>query len=240
MASHRNEPKARRRLTAALAVGLTALCGTPVLAGSITMSDRCRVPDTYLRFATALERTGWRIGHRSPVRIYMLGPLTSTARFETELERRLPGINVEVTGGQQAGLADDDFEMLRTAVARLQPDLVIWQVGVRDALASSDVGDFEGVLDEANTWLEHRGVDLVLMDPPFVPHIRHERIYTPYVGEIGLVSRTEGVPVLRRYAAMQYWSLQREKLRAPPLDARALQPCVNELLAEAISRAAGR
>jgi hypothetical protein len=170
----------------------------------------------------------------------MLGSLTSTTRFESELERRLPGVNVEVTGGQQAGLADDDFEILRTAVARLQPDLVIWQVGVRDALASSDVDDFEDVLDEANTWLEHRGVDLILMDPPFVPHIRHEHIYTPYVGEIGLVSRAEGVPVLRRYAAMQYWNLQREKRRAPPLDARATQPCVYELLAEAISRATGR
>jgi hypothetical protein len=211
-------------------------------AAQAGVSGRCAVPDTYLKLSAALDRTGDLIGRRRPVRILMFGPELDATHagvptLEGALETRLPGINFEVSGDRAPGLAEDDFDRLRETVAARAPDLVVWQVGVRDAQALSNVDDFETVLDQAAAWAEAVNVDLVLMDPPFIPQIGHERIYIPYVGEIGETSRTEQVPLLRRYAAMQYWNIEREKRRGPLSDLTAKQPCVTELLAEAITRA---
>ncbi|MGQ4273286.1 hypothetical protein [Terrihabitans sp. B22-R8] len=231
-----------RSSAAALICGLAIMASAPTLAG---VSDRCFVPDTYLKFPTILDRTEDLVGDRRPVRILILGAdLPGRAHDRSgpsplvhALEQRLPGVKFQVLEVRTAGLAEEDFERLRSAVATTNPDLVIWQVGVRDALALNDVDDFESVLDQASAWVDARGLDLVLVDPPFVPQVAHERIYVPYVGEIGEMSRTDGVAVLRRYAAMQYWNIEREKRRAPLSDFTAKQPCVTELLAEAISRA---
>lgn len=199
------------------------------------------MPDAYLKFPVVLDRTEDLIGERRPVRILVLGSdalaVPGESPLERALEQRLPGVNIQVSEAQSAGLAEEDFERLRTMVAARTPDLVIWQVGVRDALALNNLADFEDALGDANAWFEARGLDLVLVDPPFVPQVAHERIYVPYVGEIGEMARTDGVPVLRRYAAMQYWNIEREKKRGPLSDFAAKQPCLTELLAEAITRA---
>lgn len=189
----------------------------------------------------ALERTESRISKDRRVRVVILGtPIAPSAGAHTPLEgaleRRLPGINFEVVEAPSPGVAEDDFEWLRSLVSRNAPDLVIWQVGVRDAMAASDVEEFEEVLGEASAWIDRRGPDLILVDPPFVPDVPHERLYVPYVGEIGEMSREEGVPVLRRYAAMQY--LASEAARRPAAAGRPR--CMPELMAEAIVRAVGK
>ena len=174
----------------AFAAGLTLLGGAPGQTGAAmaAVSDRCRVPDSYLAAIGTLDRTESLIGSRRAVRVLMLGPsLAGSMRrptLETALEHRLPGVDFQITQVLSSGLAEDDFEWLRTAVSRSAPDLVIWQVGVRDAVAASDVDQFQRVLDQAAGWIDARGADLILVDPPFVPHVQHERIYVPYVGEI--------------------------------------------------------
>jgi hypothetical protein len=47
------------------------------------------------------------------------------------------------------------------------------------------------------------------------------------------VSKSEAVPVIRRYASMQYLSQQRARLAQPIVDPK---PCVAEIMAEAITR----
>lgn len=216
----------------------------PIAPARAAVPDRCTVPDAYLKFPGMLDRTEALIGRKRPLRILVIGAEPSTTNagnaepaLERALEKRLPGISIHVSEARSAGLADDDFNQMRTMVAARAPDLVIWQVGVRDALALNDLGEFQSTLDEASAWFEGKGLDLVLVDPPFVPHVAHERIYVPYVGEIGEKSVSDGVPVLRRYAAMQYWNIEREKRRSPLSEFTAKQPCMTELLAEAISRA---
>ena len=234
--------KAQRGRGGAVALILATVLGTG--AAQAGVSGRCAVPDTYLKFSAALDRTQGLIGRRRPVRVLMFGPelepqSADNPGLEKALEARLPGSNFEVSRDRAPGLAEDDFERLRGTVAERKPDLVVWQVGARDAMALSDVEEFETVLDQVAAWTDAVGVDLVLMDPPFVPQVRHERIYRPYVSEIDETSRTEQVPLLRRYAAMQYWNLEREKRRGPMSDLAATRPCMTELLAEAISKAPG-
>lgn len=192
----------------------------------------CGVPDRLLLLSGELDRTEALVLRKRPVRVIMLGASgISQEKLQSALERRLPGSSFDVDVALSPGLAEDDFASLRTLVVQSAPDLVIWQVGVRDAIAASDIDDFELLLDRASDWIGARGPDLLLVDPPFVPQVQHERIYIPYVGEIAKVSREELVPMLRRYASMQYLAEKADRISADQ------RPCVPELMAEAISRA---
>jgi acyl-CoA thioesterase I len=233
------------RLAAALLLSATLGTPGPTLAA---VSEACRVPDVYLALP-ALDRTETLIDRRAAVRVAVIGPaldageadaapgpVRNTTPLERELERRLPGTNFSLVEERNvSGLAGEDFEDLRRIVDETRPDLLVWQVGTADAQAVSDVPAFQAVLDAAAAWVEARGVDLILVDPPFVPHVRHERVYRPYVGAIG--GMDDEVPVLRRYAATQFWAIQEEKRRAkaPPGTF-----CTAELLAEAVARAVTR
>jgi acyl-CoA thioesterase-1 len=225
-----------RKLSAVCGLAASALVALTVWpdAAGAGFSPHCKVPDAYLKFSGNLDRTEARILRKRPVRVLILAPAAQAVQtLEAALERRLPGASFDVSASLSPGLAEDDFERMRTIVSRSEPDLVIWAVGTGDALASSDIEDFEVALDQASDWIDRQGPDLVFVDPPFVPHVRHERLYVPFVGEIEEVSKTEAVPVIRRYASMQYLSQQNAKLALPPLDQK---PCVAEIMAEAITR----
>ena len=220
----------RRRLAAAVLAVLLGAAGMADAAPAATPT--CRVPDGLLNLSGELDRTESLVTRKRPVRIIMLGASgISQEKLESALERKMPGSSFDVDIAPSPGLAEDDFARLRTIVVQTAPDLVIWQVGVRDAIAASDIDDFELLLDRASDWIDERGPDLLLVDPPFVPQVPHERIYIPYVGEIAKLSREELVPMLRRYASMQYLSEKADRLTTDQ------RPCVPELMAEAISRA---
>ncbi|BCJ91054.1 hypothetical protein IZ6_17890 [Terrihabitans soli] len=213
------------------ASALVVLTAWPSAAG---FSPHCKVPDAYLKFAGNLDRTEALILRKRPVRVLVLAPAAQAVQtLENALEGRMPGVSFDVSASLSPGLAEEDFESMRTLVSRAAPDLVIWQVGTADALASSNIDEFELVLDKASDWIDRQGPDLVFVDPPFVPHVKHERLYVPIVGEIEEVSKSEAVPVIRRYASMQYLSQQSAKLALPVLDQK---PCVAEIMAEAITR----
>ena len=225
-----NGKHGRRLAAAVLAVSLAGL-SLEAEAATPTASS-CRVPDAFLDVSGELDRTESLVLRKRPVRVMMLGTGgISHEILEKALERRMPGSSFDVDVTQSPGLIEDDFDRMRTVVVQTAPDLIIWQVGVRDAIAASDVDDFEAMLDRASDWVGQNGPDLLLVDPPFVAQVPHERIYIPYVGEIAKVSREELVPMLRRYASMRYLSEKADRLTADQ------RPCMPELVAEAISRA---
>lgn len=152
--------------------------------------------------------------------------------LEAALRERMPGVEFSVDAILSPGLAEEDARSLRRITERFQPGLVVRQVGLRDALASSGVKRFAGAPDRALAWLDEAGSDVLLVDPPFVPRVQHERLYAPYVGEIAEAGRTEDVPVLRRYAFMRH--LSEAGPRAVPQAGQT--PCTLDLMAEAISR----
>ncbi|KAB0677535.1 hypothetical protein [Aureimonas leprariae] len=216
-------------LTAALAVtgGATAQLAA---SGAVVA---CGAPDPYLRLSGDLDHTENLVAHRQPVRILVLASSdVPEASLQVALKRRMPGIRFEVDSVLSAGLVEDDARSLRTITAQTDPDLVVWQVGVRDALAASDVEEFGDTLDRASEWVEDAGSDLLLIDPPFVPKVRHESIYGPYIAEIEATAKAERVPLIRRYAFTRFLS-ERPSRGAPYVDQA---PCTLDLMAEAISR----
>ncbi len=197
------------------------------------------MPDIFLKLDHGLDRTERRIARAAPVRLLLVGPhlddpapgVERRTALEAELLRRLPDLRLEVLDDfGTGGLARDDFERIRAAVKRLDPDLVIWEVGVGDALAATDPQDFARILEKAAQWLDRRGVDLVLVDPPFVPHVRHEQLYGRIVNEI--LADRDRANVVHFYGATTYL------FSSPGSAARgdAGRACLPVLVAEAIGR----
>ncbi|MCL8380614.1 SGNH/GDSL hydrolase family protein [Xanthobacter aminoxidans] len=212
------------------------------LAAGATISSACRVPDIFLAFDSDLVRTERLVDRSAPVRILMIGPQPDRqalsdkkrSRLETELSNRLPNITFTIIDeGATQGLARDDFGRIRSAVERVAPDLIIWQVGTADALAATDPESFAHTLEQAADWLRGRNIDLVLIDPPFVPGVDHEHLYGRIVKQIDAVSDRERMNVVQQYGATSYL----QSSARSPAEGRA---CMAELVAEAIVKAVTR
>jgi acyl-CoA thioesterase-1 len=230
----------RRRAGGLTALTLACFLAAPALAG---VTAACRVPDLYLRFPTDLKRTERLIDLKRPIRILVVGPAIEgpsvTERRHPHLAQalgqRLPDVAFEILDGWHGErIADEDFDRLRSEVAETQPDLILWQVGTPDALASSDLEEFGGVLTRAAQWAKDQGIDFVFIDPPYLPHVPHEPLYGKMVLAISTVSDGARINLFRRYAAMQYLE------RAQPKPGTQRPHCMSELLAEAIVRAVTR
>jgi acyl-CoA thioesterase-1 len=231
-----------------LAILIAAAVGMAPAAWGAT-SRTCRVPDVYLTLQSDLDRTESLVDGKRPVRVLVLGPEIGAplfserkrSRLEQELSRRLPGVPFTIVDdGPATGTAELDFERIRSEASRTEPDLLIWQVGTSDALAHADPERFGAVLNDAVKWLKERRIDLVLLDPPFVPNVDHEHIYWKIVGKISEVSDSEGVALFRRYAATQYLEVQQQKSGGAQGSPDQQRICMPELLAEAIVRSVTR
>ncbi len=201
------------------------------------------MPDPYLRFPTDLKRTERLIDLKRPIRILVVGPAIEGPsviekrhpHLAEALRQRLPEVSFELLDGWHGEhVAEEDFDRLRSEVGETQPDLILWQVGTPDALASSDPDEFGEVLTRAATWAKDQGIDFVFIDPPYVPHVPHEHLYGKVVLAISNVSDERRINLFRRYAAMQYL----ERAAAKP--GGQYPHCMSELLAEAIVRAVTR
>jgi hypothetical protein len=201
--------------------------------------------DVYLRLPSGMARTERLVDRNRPVRILIIGPSLDGPAFSARkrqrltlaLEKRLPGVPVEIIDdGRGNSLAANDFERIRTEVSRTGADLVVWQVGTPDALAAVDPDQFGTTLSNAAEWLKSQNVDLVLIDPPFVPNVDHEKLFWRIVGKIGEVSERKHLNLIRRYAATQQMAQQRP---SDPVTDPA-PTCTSELVADAITKAVTR
>ncbi|SDR50516.1 hypothetical protein SAMN05444161_4862 [Rhizobiales bacterium GAS191] len=207
------------------------------------VAPACRVPDPYIHFGTNLQRTERLIDLKRPIRILVVGPAIEGpevierrhSHLAQALVQRLPGVDFALLNGWHGSrVAEEDFDRLRSEVAETKPDLILWEVGTPDALAASDPEEFGDVLIRAARWVKAQDIDFVFIDPPYLPHVRHEPLYGKMVRTISAVSVEARVNLFRRYAAMEY-------LDRAPLKAGAGRPhCMSELLAEAIVRAVTR
>lgn len=227
-------------------LGLAALVAASLSASAASVSGRCRVPDVLLTFDRELVRTERLVDRSSPVRVLVVGPriggpslsAVKRGRLEMELARRLPDVSFSIIDeGAATGLVRDDFERIRAGIERHAPDLVIWQLGIGDALARTNLSEFSHTLERAAGWLRGRDIDLILIDPPFVPRVRYEHAYGLIVNQIKAVSDREKVNVLRQYAATNH--LYGQSLR-DDLGGDGPRACLPELVAEAMVRAVTR
>lgn len=180
--------------------------------------EQCEAPSEYLRFDSdlAVARASVRDEHR--LDIVALGSSTTQgvgsskpgadypSRLKTELSELLAGVEVTVlnrgVGGQTAR---DMLERLYSDAVDPQPQLVIWQTGVNDAIDHVPVDQFAETLRQGIDVLHEHDIDVILMDMQYYPASIRLPDYGEYLEAMREVAQEKQVPVFRRFDMMKYW-----------------------------------
>jgi acyl-CoA thioesterase-1 len=183
------------------------------------LSLECRVPAALLYSLAPLRRVRAAVEQKHRLNVLALGPTSSSAhgqgtglaaypvRLEHELEKVLPGVDVVVEArslpGEIAAQAKAD---IMSVVSEVEPELIVWQVGISDALAQADVAAFSEALDELLRFFRAHSIDAVLVDPPYTAAMATDDHFTKLVAAIGDRAHENAVALIRRSAAMRFLS----------------------------------
>lgn len=194
--------------------------GADAEAVDVALSPECRVPGSKLYTLARLGAVKDALKENRPVRVLAIGASTMglgasatyPVKLETALERSLTNVDVVVESrGLQGEIASGAGERLRSMVAEVEPDLVIWQVGSHDALARVDLEAFGSALDETVQWIKGHAIDVVLVSPVYTASLAKDDYYTSLVRKVQEVAQREGVPLVQRYEAMRYLARSNDK-----------------------------
>ena len=189
-----------------------------------SLSHDCRVPGSKLYALAQLKAVRAALDEKRPLKVLALGPsgtsgvgsgsgsATYPSRLEEELQKRFSGVDVVVEHRSLPGdITADAIERFTVLVTEIEPNLVVWQVGTDDALAKADVEAFTGALAEILQWLNQHDIDAVLVEPPYSLALVSDEHYTALRAAIRNSARQNGVPVVLRFEALQYFSQQRSE-----------------------------
>ena len=189
-------------------------------AADASLSPECRVPGSQLYTLAKLRAVKTALKEKRPVRVLSIGGTsaglgassTYPVKLETALERSLPDVDVVVEArGLQGEIAGGAAERLRSIVADVEPDLVVWQVGTHDALARVELSAFTEALDETVRWIKSHDIDVVLVDPTYTASLADDEYYNSVVRAVREVAAREMVPLVLRYEAMRYLAGRSDK-----------------------------
>lgn len=245
-----------RRLLAGPA--LAALLGFAVAGASArAQSDDCTTPPEMTQTDIKLPHLAERLAAHRPATIVAIGgastigkaagspDLSYPHRLGQDLAKDFPGDDITVVNkGVPRQSAKDMFDRFPADVFALDPVLVIWEVGIMDAVHGTDVDDFTGTLQDGLDTLKNKAVDTILVDMQFSPNSATVINFEAYLKALHRVGDLADVYVFPRFEMMRFWSEQkvfnfedvadadRAKLAARVYD------CLGRKLAEIIHQAA--
>jgi hypothetical protein len=97
----------------------------------------------------------------------------------------------------------------------VEPNLVIWQAGINDALAKADLEDFAGALQRVLAWLAEHEIDVLLVEPPYAAAMAGDEHYRELVAAVQAGAKHFGVPLVLRNGAMRYLGDPKERNGRP-------------------------
>lgn len=222
--------------------GDTEDCPTPP---EMTDSD-IKLPRLAERLASHRPATIVAIGGASTIGKAAGSPdLSYPHRMEQDLARDFPNDKITVVNkGVPKQSAKDMFERFASDVFAAEPVLVVWEVGIIDAVRGTELDDFTDTLQNGIDALKIKAVDTVLVDMQFSPNSATVINFEAYLKALHRVGDLAEVYVFPRFEMMRYWSEQkvfnfddvadadRAKLAARVYD------CLGRKLAEIVRRAA--
>ena len=181
------------------------------------LSAECRVPASELYALAPLRAVRSATERKHALKVLALGPTSASAlapgtglapfptRLEHEFGKVLPGVDVTVEGRSLSGeITAHASPTIMNLVSEVEPDLVVWQVGISDALAQADVLAFSGALGEVLAFFRAHRIDAVLVEPPFTAALARDDHFAEVVAAISARARENEVVLIRRSAAMRY------------------------------------
>jgi lysophospholipase L1-like esterase len=181
----------------------------------VTSEDFCRgaasIPariGSFPHFAKAIRDEGRvrvvAIGSSSTEGVGATSPAANyPSQLRDLLEQALPAEAVEVVnlgiGGEKAATT---VERLREAIPRLNPDLVLWQVGTNDGIAGVPRKQYEATLRDALRFLKSSASDVLLVGMQWSRKLAANPNYVAIRDATASVARDEGVTLVSRYEGM--------------------------------------
>jgi acyl-CoA thioesterase I len=203
--------------------GLGLLCAMSGLPGAARADgDDCAVPSDLMEADTGLPHLSERLKARQPVAIVAIGgastfgtaagspDLSYPHRLEHYLAKDFPDSPLNVVNKgvprQSARQMSDRFP---TDVFPEDPVLVVWEVGITDAVRGTDVDDFAQTLQSGVDELKSRAMDVVLVDMQFSRSSTTVINFEGYLKALHRVGDMAETYVFPRFAMMRYWSEQK-------------------------------
>jgi acyl-CoA thioesterase I len=237
---------------------LGALLPLPAAAqGSTAPPSGCEAPAELVQDSPQLPEVAERLKAKQALVIVVIGGSSTTGRaagdgdaayphqLELALQRRYPGVGITVLNKGVASETADQMaaRMERDAVAE-SPALVLWEVGIADAVRASDLDEFTAALQAGITQLHEHRIDAMLIDMQYSPDTTSVINFQPYLDGLHKIGDLANAYVFHRYDIMKYWS-DAGVFRftdVPKADRRELATkvyaCLGERLADAIAYAA--
>lgn len=196
---------------------LTALAAAP---GSVEgAGESCEAPPELVRDDPGLSQTAQRLKDKQPIVIVVIGGSSTVGgaagggdaayphQLEIALAHRFPGVSITVLNrGVARETADKMAARLERDALQSKPTLVVWEVGVTDAVRATDLDAFATTLQGGIAELRDRGIDVMLMDMQYSPDTTSVINFQPYLDELHQIGDLAGVYVFHRYDIMKYWS----------------------------------
>lgn len=247
----RGRPRARAAVAA-----LAGFAAVLAWGAARAQSEDCATPQEMTETDLKLPHLAERLKAHQPVSIVAIGgastigraagspDLSYPHRLGEELQRDFPDSPVTVINkGVPRQSARQMFERFATDVFAEDPVMVIWEVGVNDAVRGTDIDDFAQVLQEGVELLKNRAIDAMFVDMQFSRSSASVINFEGYLKTLHRVGDLADIYVFPRYAMMRYWSEQKvfnfddvaEEDRAK-LAARVYD-CLGRKMADTIRRA---
>ncbi len=190
-------------------------------AGDILTRVPCLPARGLKEIPGSLPRVARHIAAGEPVTIVAFGSSTTVGygtsspaytypnRLADQLRRKFPTADITIVNRGMGG--QDTPEMIKrfkAAVLDTNPDLVIWQLGTNTVVKGSaaDVADTTALLEEGIAQLQARGIDVVLIDPQYVPAVASKaENASSMVKLIAQVAKLKNVSLFPRFEVMKQW-----------------------------------
>ena len=217
------------------------------------------IPAEFITFKYPLPHLAAALLGKDPVRIVAMGSSSTAgredvvpypARLEMYLRRKYNNPRIDVINRGRGG-EEANEELLRfdADIFTELPSLVIWQVGTNAVFHDYNLDGVAAKIAEGLARLQQYPVDVVMMDPQYVPAMllgdkadASDRI----VSLIASAAEKAGVSVFRRWAMMRHWHVHNnvplEQMIDPTDEAKLHQSDwstqrISVALCEAISKA---
>ena len=166
-------------------------------------------------------------------------------RLQKALAKFFPESQVNVVNkGVPRQSARQMFERFPTDVLAEDPVLVVWEIGITDAVRGTGIDEFAATLQAGIDELEQPCIDVVLIDMQFSRSTTTVIDFERYLNALHRVGDLNDVYVFPRFEMMRYWSEQNvfnfddvatEERASWP---RQVYDCIGRQLADAIRLAA--
>ena len=176
-----------------------------------------------------MTRTAQRLARHEPLIIVAVGSSstygagasspanTYPSRLAVELKALFPKETITVVNrGVNGEEVPDMLKRFADGVLKEKPDLVLWQVGTNSVLRDKPLGPHSPLLLEGIRQLKKAGVDVVLVDPQYVPRVIAKADAEGMVRLIAATAKQGDVDLIQRFAMMRWWHDHEPYATDPP------------------------